>query len=165
MGNNLVGWIIVLVSLVLSAVGTAVMRNLLASAVALALTSAVLTIVLFILGMQLAAVIELSVCAGLVTAVFASAISLTLPREDEAPNKKERLRYLPLPFILLVLAAGIVLLWPGMDLPKIMGGDLTGVTAQQVLWDQRALDILGLALIILAGVLGVAVLFKERKEE
>jgi len=161
MGNNLVGWIIVLASLLLSAVGTAVMRNLLASAVALALTSAVLTIVLFILGMNLAAVIELSVCAGLVTAVFASAISLTRPKEDEALNRKERLRWLPLPFILLVLAAGIVLLWPGMDLPQL-GGNFADAS---LLWDKRALDILGLSLIILAGVLGVAVLFKERKGE
>ena len=162
MGNNLVAWIIVLLSLVLSAVGTAVMRNLLASAVALALTSAVLTIVLFIMGMEIAAVIELSVCAGLVTAVFASAISLTRPKEDEVPDQKERLRFLPLPFILLVLAAGIVLLWPGLNLPSL-GGNV--ITDASVLWDKRVMDILGLALIILAGVLGVAVLFKEKGGE
>jgi len=59
---------------------------------------------------------------------------------------------------------GIIILWPGMDI-QILGGDFASASAQQVIWDQRALDILGLALIILAGVLGVAVLFKEKEAE
>ena len=162
MGNFFVGWIIVLVSLVLAAVGTAVIRNLLAAAVALALTSVILTVALFIMGLQLAAVIELSVCAGLVTAVFATAISLTRPKEDEALAAKRWKRFLPLPFILLVLAAGILLLWPGMDI-HIAGGNYADAAAQKVMWEQRSLDILGLILIILAGVLGVAVLFREKE--
>ena len=164
MVDNTVVWIIVLASLVVSAVATVMIRNLLGAAVTLALTSAILTVALFVMGAQLAAVMELSVCAGLVTAVFASAISLTRPQEDEAPDKKWGPRFLPLPFLLLVLTAGILLLWPGMDV-KILGGNFADASAQQVLWDQRALDILGLALIILAGVLGVAVLFREREGE
>jgi len=116
--------------------------------------------VLFIMGMQLAAVIELSVCAGLVTAVFASAISLTRP-SDNARDSNRWKRFLPLPFILLALVAGVLLLWPGTDL-QIPGGNFSDESAKEVLWDQRALDILGLALIILAGVLGVGVLFREK---
>jgi len=161
---NTIAWIIVLASLVLAALGTVLFRNLLLAAVMLAVTSAVLTVALFVMGVPLAAVMELSVCAGLVTAVFATTISLTRPPEAEEMQAihKERLgRYLPLPFIMLILAAGIFLLWPGLDIQTAAGG-LTDIASRETLWDQNALDILGLALIILAGVLGVAVLFKER---
>jgi len=167
MENSTIAWGIVLATLVLSALGTVMIRNQLLASVTLALASACLTIALFIMGVEIAAVMELSVCAGLVTAVFASVISLTKESKgDELANlKKDRLRrYLPLPFIMIVLAVGILLLWPGMDI-KIPGGDFSGAVARHVLWDEHALDILGLALIILAGVLGVAVLFRARGEE
>ena len=163
MENNLIAWCIVLATLVLSALGTAMIRNLLAAAVMLALTSAILTIALFLMGVQLAAVMELSVCAGLVTAVFASVISLTkagTAEETAEMNKRHLRRFLPLPFIMLVLAAGILLLWPGQNI--MFRGALGNLAVEEALWDQRALDILGLALVVLAGVLGVAVLFKER---
>ena len=167
MENSIVAWSIVLASLVICALGTVMIRNLLVASVMLALTSAVLTVALFIMGVQIAAVMELSVCAGLVTAVFASAISLTKEsRGEELSNlKKERLRrFLPLPFIMILLAVGITLLLPGVNI-KISGGNFSDAASRQVLWNERALDILGIALIILAGVLGVAVLFKEREEK
>jgi len=167
MENSIIAWSIVLATLVLSALGTVMIRNLLLASVMLALTSACLTVALFIMGVELAAVMELSVCAGLVTAVFVSAISLTKESKgEELVNlKKERLRrFLPLPFIMIVLAAGIALLFSGQDI-KIPGGDFSGAASRHVLWDERELDILGIVLIILAGVLGVAVLFKGRQEE
>jgi len=162
--NNTIAWIIVLATLVVSALGTVMLRNLLMSAIMLAVTSAVLTVVLFVMGVQIAAIMELSVCAGLVTAIFASTISLTkLTSADElAAEKKERFaRLLPLPFILIILAAGIMIRWPGMDL-ILTGASSADEASRAVMWDKDALDMLGLALIILAGVLGVAVLFKER---
>ena len=164
MENNTIAWIIVLATLVVSALGTVMLRNLLMSAIMLAVTSAVLTVVLFVMGVQIAAIMELSVCAGLVTAIFASTISLTkLTSADElAAEKKERFaRLLPLPFILIILAAGIMIRWPGMDL-ILTGASSADEASRAVMWDKDALDMLGLALIILAGVLGVAVLFKER---
>ena len=164
MENNTIAWIIVLATLVVSALGTVMIRNMLMSAIMLAVTSAVLTVVLFVMGVQIAAIMELSVCAGLVTAIFASTISLTKvsDAEEQAAEKKERFaRLIPLPFILIVLAAGIMILWPGMDL-KITGATSADAASRAVMWDKNALDMLGLALVILAGVLGVAVLFKER---
>ena len=164
MENNTIAWIIVLATLVVSALGTVMLRNLLMSAIMLAVTSAVLTVVLFIMGVQIAAIMELSVCAGLVTAIFASTISLTkiTDAEEDAAEKKERFpRLFPLPFILVILAAGILLRWPGMAL-TITGATAADAASRAVMWDKNALDMLGLALIILAGVLGVAVLFKER---
>ena len=164
MDSSIIVWIIILVLLVLAAFGTAVIRNLLTSAIALAIVSAIMTVMLFVMGMQLAAVIELSVCAGMVTAVFASAISLTGPKDDETPGVERWKRFMPLPFLLLALAGGILLLWPGIDL-QIIGGNYADTAAQQVLWDQRTLDIIGLALILLTGVLGIAVLFRGKEKK
>ena len=165
MENNTVAWIIVLASLVLTALGTVMIRNLLKAAIMLALTSAILTIALFIMGAQLAAVMELSVCAGLVTAVFVSAISLTKTssaEEREIKNRERLRRFLPLPLILVLLAIGVFLLWPGMPITLAPGAG-AGAAARQIIWDKRALDVLGQILIILSGVLGVAVLFKGRE--
>ena len=166
MENNTIAWAIVAGTLVLSALGTVIIRNQLAASVMLALCSAALTVALFIMGVEIAAVMELSVCAGLVTAVFASVISLTKESKgaELAGLKKERLRrFIPLPFIMIVLAAGVVLLLHGSNL-TIIAGDFSDAASRHVLWDDRALDILGIALIILAGVLGVAVLFRGREE-
>ncbi|MCL2832436.1 MAG: hypothetical protein FWD78_04625 [Treponema sp.] len=166
MENNIIAWSIVLGTLVVSALCTIMIRNQLAASVMLAICSACLTIALFIMGMEIAAVMELSVCAGLVTAVFASTISLTKESSGEelANLKRERFkRFLPLPFIMILFIVGIALLWPGRDI-LIKTADFSDAASRHVLWDQDALDILGLALIILAGVLGVAVLFRAKEE-
>jgi len=135
--------------------------------------------------LMLAAVIELTVSAGLVTAILASAIALLKPVEDTAgatgadgtagatgansangepaPKKNSRLlRYLPLPIIMVLLAIAILMVVPGIDisLPIAASPD---VTVQTVLWGERTLDILGLTLLILAGVLGVTALIKRRE--
>ena len=185
MGADIIIWIILLVALVLMGFLTVVVRTLPMATVLLALTSVVLALLLYIAGLTLAAVIELTVSAGLVTAILASAIALLKPAADTpgapgatgaagavgvpgvpgapAPQKNARLaRYLPLPIIMLLLAAAILIMVPGTDisLPALSAGD---ATAQDVLWGERALDIIGLTLLILAGVLGVTALIKRRE--
>ena len=98
--------IILLELLVLSAVFTVMIRNLLKAAIALALTSAVLTVIMFLLGAWMAAVFELSVCAGLITVVFVSAISLTKPKTMEESKEKQKIRikrFIYLPFLLVLV--------------------------------------------------------------
>jgi len=203
MGADIIIWIILLVALVLMGFLTVVVRTLPMATVLLALTSVVLALLLYISGLMLAAVIELTVSAGLVTAILASAIALLKPAADTpgapgaagaagvpgaagaagapgaagvpgapgtadtpgapATKKNTRLtRYLPLPIIMLLLAAAILVVVPGTDisLPTLAAGDMT---AQDVLWGERALDIIGLTLLILAGVLGVTALIKRRE--
>ena len=167
MDNNVVAWIIVLASLIISALGVVMFLSQIVAAVMLALVSAVLTVALFIMGLVLAAIMELSVCAGLVTAVFATTISLTKENKNESPFSfgKDRIRrFWALPVVLLVLAAVILFIFSGRDI-TIVPGTFADAASRQVLWGQRSLDILALALIILAGVLGVAVLFKGEEEK
>ena len=149
--------------------------DILKSALALALTSVFLSVIIFLLGSPLAAVFELSVCAGLITVIFISAISMIKPeghdrKEDLAARKNRRLKkYLPLPALLIVVMVGISLWMKSrVALPAIPVADVSPMLAMsEVMWDARRVDLAGQAIIILVGVFGVVVLFKEylkRKE-
>jgi len=70
---------VLLFILITAALWTVMTRSLLRSAIGLALTSVILTIIMFRLNSHFAAVFELSVCAGLISVLFVSTISLTHP--------------------------------------------------------------------------------------
>lgn len=158
--------IVLLVATLLVALLAVLARTLPVATVLLALTSALIAIILYLVGMKLAAVIELSVSVGLVTAILASAIALLKPRDDESqsqPSLKARLLdWLLLPLIMVLVAVAIVLLAPGADIQAALDQPLE-FTAATVLWSKRALDIIGLALLLLAGVLGVVAMIQRRK--
>jgi NADH-quinone oxidoreductase subunit J len=163
--SDFVVFLLLLLSLIISSLCAVMIRNLLKAAIALASTSAILTIVMFILNSPWAAVFELSVCAGLITVVLISAISLTgeKPSEEIVKLKKKRLqRFMILPLILVVATALLWISWPYLSnwVPKIVSSE---ATFQEALWNIRQLDILGQIIIILAGVFGIVVLFKERE--
>lgn len=163
-GNTLV-YGLLLLGLVVSAACTVLIRSLIKAAIALALTSAVLTVVMFLMGATLAAVLELSVCAGLITAVFVSTISLTrnLTTEEEAEAARKRLRKtLWLPALLAFVGTLVWILFPNLPLALAQTPAGADIAAREALWDSRQLDILGAILIVLAGVFGVVVLFKEK---
>ena len=69
--------IILGVTAIISAILAVRFNNLLFAAISLAALSAILAIVFYQLSSPYAAIFELSVCAGLITALFVSAISLT----------------------------------------------------------------------------------------
>lgn len=100
---------LLLVLLVLASLWASMASALLRATLGLALTSALLSVVMFAMGATLAAVIELSVCAGLISVVLVSVTSLTQPRtfREALAQRRARLRrFWPLPFVLL--AAGKV---------------------------------------------------------
>lgn len=167
MDQNTIILIILSATLIISAVCAVMIRDLLKAAIALAATSAVLAIVLFLLEAPMAAVFELSVCAGLITVVFISAISLTKPAtvEEKAEKAKERAkRFIILPFILAVTAVALWLAWPAMNIQlAVKTVTSTALSVQETLWNTRQTDILGQIIMILAGVFGIVVLFKERE--
>jgi NADH-quinone oxidoreductase subunit J len=116
----------------------------------------------------MAAVFELSVCAGLITVVFISTISMTKALTHAAllTKTRDRLkRYWYLPALLLV--AGAVLAFVLSPLPFEAATPVPAAidfdALKQMLWKDRQTDLLGQITIIFAGVTGVIVLFKERK--
>ncbi|MCE5236023.1 MAG: NADH-quinone oxidoreductase subunit J [Clostridiaceae bacterium] len=157
--------IVLLGGFVISAVICALIRSLVKAAVVLALTSALLSAAMFLMGAPLAAVFELSVCAGLITVVFISSVSMTRVHSEEvlAEKKKERRkRFLPLIAVVIGLFVIVLaVLWPRVTefVPAVTV--INGSSAQQVLWDKRQTDLVGQVAIILTGVFGVLVFFKE----
>lgn len=161
--NNTVLYIL-LGLLVFSALLTAMIKNTLKAVIALAVASVILTVIMFIMGAPLAAVFELSVAAGLITAIFASTISLTEnPADKDSGAQKKRIsRYIFLPIIIVIVAGIIFIMKPGLDFTSVTGA--AEDTIQNTIWHTRNLDIAGQILVILAGVFGVVILFKERSK-
>jgi len=134
--------------------------RLLASAIWLAATSALVALEMYLLGAPEIAVIELSVGAGLVTILFVFAINLTGEETFDAR------RMIPRPMAGALLAiAGLILLymiWPEID--HITAGSMQG-TFREIFWDNRKLDTLLQILMIFSGVLGVLGLLQEDRKE
>lgn len=153
-----------LVLMTLAAVWTVMGRSLLKATIGLAVTSAILSILIFRLGSPLAAVFELSVCTGLITVVFVSTISLTKPlthKDIVNMSKKRTKRFIYLPILMIV--AAIALFRAGAPKGLVVStGEITA-SVTEVLWNMRQLDMFGQVILIIAGALGVVVLFTEAK--
>ncbi len=158
--------IVILFLMALAALWTVMTRSLLRSAIGLALTSAMLTILMFRLHAPLAAVFELSVCSGLISVVFIATISVTQPMSQEKVlqhmrDRLERFWYLP---ILLVLI-GIVLSFVSFKFNLSVPLPEIEKDPRVVLWNQRPLDLLGQIIMLLTGVFGIIILFREAKQK
>jgi NADH-quinone oxidoreductase subunit J len=149
--------------LVVASIGCCIFKDLLYVAIALATVSAILALVLFQFGANIAGVFELSVCAGLITVLFVSTVSLTKDSDQKVESR------LPVYFIVL-----FVLIFIGMDffimqwlarsvLPATP--PQTANTFQQVFWEIRSTDIIGQVTLILAGVFGILALFRLKAKE
>ena len=163
MTDNIWVWALLLLSLIASAVCTIMIKNLIKAAISLAVASAALTVIMYLLGATLAAVLELSVCAGLITAVFISTISMTKPAsgEEQAEESRQWLkRVIYLPFILVAAGIGVWLVRP--DLPLPLSGATPWADVTSALWTSPPITVFGLVLIVLAGVFGVVVLFRGK---
>jgi NADH-quinone oxidoreductase subunit J len=157
--------IAVLALTLLSAVWAVMTRTLMRSVIGLAATSVCVTALMFMLGANLAAAFELSVCAGLITVVFVSTVAMTQPASGEELRERTRARlrrYWPLPLVLMAVGIALAALGPGVGVALPPPAEPAEV--KEVLWTQRQTDILGQVAVILSGVFGVIVLFKERKE-
>ena len=141
---------------------TVMTRSLLRAAIGLALTSAVLSILMFRLDCPMAAVFELSVCAGLISALFFSIITITEPLTPEKVEEERRARmtrfwYLP---VILVIA-GIVLSFLSVSIHLKLPVPEANNDVRAILWHLRQLDLVGQVIILLAGVFGIVILLKE----
>lgn len=158
---------IILIAMVLAALWTVMTRSLLKAALGLAVTSAILTILIFRLNSPLAAVFELSVCAGLITAIFISAISLMKPlthKETIELSRQRIKRYWYLPVIMIMVGIALIFIKLPMDF-KMPQAPFTAEDVRNVMWNLRQFDLLGQIFIILAGVFGIVLLFKEKNNK
>lgn len=148
-------------------------ERLLNSAIWLAGVSAMLAIILYRLGAFQVAVIELSVGAGLVTVLFVFTIGMAGDQYVGSGPVVPRVVTLG-----LVIVPVLLLAWLTLPLGEDAGSELAPETTvvgsparpasaeapiQEVIWEQRGLDVLVQVILIFSGVLGVLGLLAEAK--
>jgi NADH-quinone oxidoreductase subunit J len=158
--------IALLVTMVGSALATIMTARVLRSALLLAVTSAVLAVLMYRLGAPIAAVFELSVCAGLIPAIFISAIGMTSRLSGEELKERQQehwRRFGPLPGVVILVGVLLAIWQPdfGVTLPTLAGPSDVG----EVLWNHRHADLLGQVTVLLAGAMAVVVLVKELRND
>jgi len=157
-------WHILLLSgLVIFSILAVLAKDLIKSAISLAVSSLLLGILFFQMQAPYAGVFEISVVAGLITVLFMLTIALTKAEGDVRESKLPRLVF-PLFFAAFIL----------IDI-FVMKGLLTKVPAlpdvaeqgsfSDVLWKQRTFDLVGQLAVILAGVFAVLALFRKRDKD
>lgn len=140
--------------------------SMLKSAIALAVTSAMLAIVMYLLGSVWAAMFELSVCSGLITVIFISAISLSRTDRkdlDGLYENRKRMAFLPVVLILGGVALILIVTAHNFVLPAAVPVAGAVDTFREVLWTHRQADIWGQVIVVITGALTVVALFKERE--
>jgi NADH:ubiquinone oxidoreductase subunit 6 (subunit J) len=155
--------VLLLMAMVAMATFSVATSWLLRAVVGLALTSAALACVMFMLGAPLAGVFELSVCAGLIPAIFLSTISVTKKIDPSAAiisQRQQIAKFWALPLVLVLAGIGM----SQMHIPQI-AVKVAGVPQENVrtvLWNMRHMDLVGQIVVLLGGALGVVVLLKEQ---
>lgn len=155
-----------LILLILVTLMVVVTSRLLIAAISLAATSIIVTVLMFMLNSPLAAVFELSICAGLITVIIMTTISFVKPLSQEELIKTRRRRfkrYIALPVLLGLTGFFVpVVIKPVLlKLPEVM----KETNVVNVLWNFRQTDLLGQAIVLLIGVFGILVLFREEQKK
>jgi len=160
--------LILLILMLIAALWTVMGRSLLKATISLAITSTIITILMFRLDSPLAAVFELSVCTGLITVIFVSTISLTKPlthKEITELSKNRMKRFWYLPVIVAVVGAGLILMKIKNDVTTMSGEWSLLHDVKSILWNFRQLDMFGQIVVLIIGALGVSILFEERRRD
>ena len=150
-------YLILIVGAILCAYRMMVSKRILVAAIYLACISALVSILLFMLGGTQVAAIELSVGAGLVTVLLVYAISVV---GDDALDPAS---IVPKPVAMLaVLAGAIMLTW--LSIPIIVQPSSSPIVSMRiVLWEQRVLDLWIQMVLIISGVMGMLGILAEGK--
>ena len=149
-----------LIGLVLFSVLAIALRDLLKSAISLAVASLLLGIVFFRMNAPYAGVFEISVVAGLITVLFILTIALT-KAGDEVRESRLVNWVFPLVFVAFVVIDALVMKSLLGKVPALASGAESG-TFGEVLWKGRTFDLVGQIAVILAGVFAVLALFRKR---
>ncbi len=150
-------YLLVGVGILACAILSVTSRRMLISAIWLALTSALVAVMIYLLGAPHIAVIELSVGAGLVTVLFVFAINIA--GEDTTRLKS----LIPMP-----VAIGAVLLAAALGLVLILRASGSVALTEPlpdssaILWESRYVDLLLQVVLMFAGVLGVIGLLADK---
>ena len=156
-------YLLLLICLVGFAVLAILLRDLLKSAISLAVASIFLAIIFFGLGAPYVGVFEISVVAGLITVLFISTVALTKGEGDVRESKIPTIIF-PIFFIIIIIIDIIIMKKLVSQLP-VMPNPAEPGSFGQVLWSQRTFDLVGQIAVIFAGVFSVLALFRNRGKD
>jgi uncharacterized MnhB-related membrane protein len=152
--------ILIAAGILVCAVQAVRIQRLLYSAIWLAGASALVALLMYMLGAPEVAVIELSVGAGLVTVIFVFAINIA---GDETFKSKP---LIPKPLALTLILVTVLLIgWfalPALSMYTTSSLGTPFITNK--LWNDRTLDILLQVVMIFAGTLGILGLLSEPRQ-
>jgi NADH-quinone oxidoreductase subunit J len=157
------GQILLLSGLVFFSILAILAKDLIRSAVSLAVASLFLGIIFFRMSAPYAGVFEISVVAGLITVLFILTIALTKAGGDVRESKLATLIF-PLVFIVFVVIDVLVMKSLLHKIPALPDTAESG-SFGDVLWKQRTSDLVGQLAVILAGVFSVLALFRKRDKD
>lgn len=151
-------YVVVLILMLFCGIRAILTERLMVAALWLAGVSALLATLLYGMGAQVVAVIELSVGAGLVTVLFIFAISLAGDEPLPAPSVVPK----PLAAALVIAFAALFILF---TLPVTETTSAAPETSfVEIFWYARSADALAQIVLIFAGALTVLGLLTERRE-
>ena len=151
-----------LIGLVIFAALAILLRDLLKSAIALAVASLLLGIIFFRMNAPYAGAFEISVVAGLITVLFVLTIALTKTGEEVRESKLVNVAF-PVVFVAFIVIDAVVMKGLIGKIPALAAGAETG-SFGDVLWKARTYDLVGQIAVILAGVFAVLALFRKREK-
>ena len=157
-------YILIHLLILFAAVASIMSKKLINSAIMLALLSIGVSLLFFSYEAPWAAVFELSVCAGLITVIFISAVSLVKQEDEEL--KEDRTKYKIFPFILLAFVIISSLFLPDyfMKLSSFSTyTDNPGQSIGKIIWFYRGIDIIGQITILSASVFVIKHIFSKLK--
>jgi NADH:ubiquinone oxidoreductase subunit 6 (subunit J) len=154
------GQILLLIAVVVFSAFAVLAKDLIKSAISLAVASLFLGLLFFQMRAPYAGVFEISVVAGLITVLFMLVIALTKTGGDVRESKLATLGF-PLFFVVFAVIDLFVMKGLLAKLPALAGPAESG-TFGDVLWKQRTFDLVGQLGVILAGVFAVLALFRKR---
>ncbi len=152
--------IILTIGILISAIQAIRVKRLLVTALWLASTSALTSIMLYLLGGYRIAVIELSVGAGLVTVLFVFAINIA--GEEPIPS----ISIIPRPLAgFFVFIAIVIMAWQIIpsSIFQVELNTKIGVGFLQAIWLDRQIDLYLQIVFIFAGVLSMVSLLSEKR--
>jgi len=157
--------VIIYFIVVISAVMAVMSKKLLNSAIMLAITSIAVSLILFSYNAPWAGVFELSVCAGLITVLFISAISLM--KKEDSIIKENYVKYIILPFlvIIMLIISGLYILPYFEYLTNYSKYSHYNPSVGDIIWHYRSIDIIGQITLLACAVFVIKSIFYKRRNE
>lgn len=161
--------IILLSLIIITSVFAVSYARVIRGAILLGIVSMLVSISLFLLSTPLAAIFELSVCSGLITVIFISVISLTVPPDDKERKKNSLSMAKKIVLLALLVVVCSISLYvldsKNITFIPLMQNGQEILNTRDNIWNLRHVDLIGQALVLLTGVFAVVVLFKKDKDK